>query len=79
LSVDGANARVGYAVEAELAKGEQAARTSGAALERATPFLRARLAALLDLKRLPRLSFTFIGVQQADVPPEREEGEPWSD
>jgi ribosome-binding factor A len=64
LSPDGASARVGYAVEAELAGGQHAARSAAVAVARATPFLRARLADLLDLKHMPRLSFTFIGVRQ---------------
>jgi ribosome-binding factor A len=68
LSIDGGHARIAYAVQAplgeaplgEAARVEQASR---AALVRATGFLRARLADLLHLKRLPTLAFTFVGVQ----------------
>jgi ribosome-binding factor A len=38
--------------------------SSREALARATGFLRARLAALLELRRLPKLSFVFVGVQE---------------
>jgi ribosome-binding factor A len=64
LSVDGGHARISYVVEAPLAAQGQVERAAGDALARATGFLRARLAALLDLKRLPKLSFTFVGVQE---------------
>ena len=53
LSPDYRSARVRYVLRgdtAELAKVERA-------LERATPFLRARLGEALDLKRLPELVF----------------------
>lgn len=75
LSVDGGHARIGYVVEATLAEEQQIERASSVALARATGFLRVRLAALLDLKRLPKLSFTFVGVQEpgAGTPG----GEPW--
>jgi ribosome-binding factor A len=69
LSPDGGNARIAYAVQAALAVEEQVKAASRDALARANGFLRARLASLLDLKRLPKLSFTFLGV--------REGGEPW--
>lgn len=62
LSPDGGHARVGYVVEAPLGKEHQAKQRTQMALERAAGFLRARLASQLDLKRLPRLTFTFIGV-----------------
>lgn len=64
LSVDGGHARVAYAVEAPLNDARRVERSSRDALGRATGFLRARLAELLDLKRLPTLTFTFVGVQQ---------------
>lgn len=71
LSPDGALARIPYVVEAALADQRQVERSSREALARATGFLRARLAALLDLKRLPRLSFTFVAVHEpgAAAPP----------
>lgn len=64
LSSDGGHARVPYAVVAplhlELARGKE----SAAGLARASAFLRARLAQQLNLKRLPKLSFTFVGVTE---------------
>jgi len=77
LSVDGGHARVGYAAEAPLADAKRVERLSGEALGRATGFLRARLAELLGLKRLPRLSFTFVGVQAPGVCVYEEGTEPW--
>ena len=73
LSPDGGSARIAYAVEASAATEQQVARGSREALARAIGFLRARLASLLNLKRLPKLSFTFLGVRER--PPEG--GEPW--
>jgi ribosome-binding factor A len=75
LSVDGGHARIGYVVQAALAAQRQVEGASRDALARATGFLRARLASLLELKRLPRLSFTFVGVLEpgASTPG----GEPW--
>jgi ribosome-binding factor A len=61
LSPDGKHARVSYAVRGgadEAAIG----RTSKAAFTRAAGFLRSRLAAGLNLKRTPQLSFVFIGL-----------------
>lgn len=78
LSVDGGHARVAYAVEARLGDAARVERASRDALARACGFLRWRLAELLDLKRLPTFTFTFVGVQeQAAVAPEVEGGEPW--
>jgi ribosome-binding factor A len=78
LSVDGGHARVGYAVEAALGDASRVERTSRDALGRATGFLRARLAELLHLKRLPTLTFTFVGVQPKDAAPAAVEGGgPW--
>jgi ribosome-binding factor A len=64
LSVDGGHARIGYVVETQLSAERQVELASRDALARATAFLRARLAGRLDLKRLPKLSFTFVGVQE---------------
>lgn len=75
LSVDGGHARVAYSVIAQLADEQRVGRAAREALVRATGFLRARLAALLDLKRLPKLSFTFVGVQEPGAGAEG--GEPW--
>jgi len=63
LSIDGGHARIAYAVEAPLGEAASVEPASRAALVRATGFLRARLADLLHLKRLPTLTFTFVGVQ----------------
>ena len=62
LSPDGGHARVAYAVTAMLSREQEAARTSKSGLARATPFLRARMAEHLQLKKLPQLTFTFVGV-----------------
>lgn len=68
LSPDGGHVRLAYVVEAPLAQERDVRRTTRAALERATGFLRARLAAQLDLKHLPKLSFTFVGVVEGGAP-----------
>jgi ribosome-binding factor A len=73
LSPDGGHARVAYAVVAALDREQAIAQASRAGLARATRYLRARLAQQLDLKKLPQLSFTFVGVTTADVVG----GEPW--
>ncbi len=80
LSLDCGHARVAYAVQAATTPCDlaQAERGSRDALGRATGFLRARLADLLGLKRLPTLTFTWVGVYEpagaADPSPG---GEPW--
>jgi ribosome-binding factor A len=62
LSPDGGHARVAFVVEGHL--GEEAARKhqAQAALTRAGGFVHARLASHLNLKRTPKLTFTFIGM-----------------
>ncbi len=78
LSIDGGHARIAYAVEATLRDAAWIERLSRDALGRATGFLRARLGDLLDLKRLPTLTFTFVGVQEPEVSSDRAKGgEPW--
>ena len=67
LSLDGGHARIPYAVVARLEEEEDVKRTSQAGLLRATGFLRARLAQQLDLKKLPKLTFTFVGVVQPEA------------
>jgi ribosome-binding factor A len=62
LSPDGGHARVAYAVVALLGREQEVGRTSKSGLARATPFLRARMAQHLQLKKLPQLTFTFVGV-----------------
>ena len=61
LTSDGKNARASYAVRST---GDEAdvGRATKAAFSRAAGFLRARVAASLNLKRTPQLSFTFIGL-----------------
>jgi ribosome-binding factor A len=61
LSPDGKNARVSYAVRS-AGREAAVARASKEAFLRAAGFLRARVAASLNLKRTPQLSFTFIGL-----------------
>jgi ribosome-binding factor A len=66
LSVDYRNARVHFALRAsEGAIGSQRG-PAERALVRATPFLRARLAEAVDLKRVPELRFVFDGVAADD-------------
>lgn len=77
LSVDGGHARIAYTVEALLSDERRVEGASREALARATGFVRARLAALLDLKRLPKLSFTFVGVHEPGASGPTEGGEPW--
>jgi ribosome-binding factor A len=64
LSVDYRNARVHFVFGLGDAEGELARERPRVerALARATPFLRARLADALDLKRVPDLRFVFDGV-----------------
>jgi ribosome-binding factor A len=76
LSPDGGHARVAYAVAAPLHREQEIHRTSKAGLVRATGFLRARLAQQLDLKRLPKLTFTFVGVLQSQGGSDTSGGEP---
>ncbi len=76
LSVDGGHARIGYVVEAQLGARRHVEHTTREALARATSFLRARLASLLNLKRLPKLSFTFVGVHEPGATGPKG-GEPW--
>ncbi|AKU98808.1 hypothetical protein AKJ09_05472 [Labilithrix luteola] len=71
LSPDYRHARVHFSLRTPLALGhaagnpatEAALRGSAErALTRATPFLRARLAEAIDMKRVPELRFVFDGV-----------------
>ncbi len=55
LSVDYRHLRVHYTYA-----GRTPSRVLGARLERVTPFLRARLADAVDLKRVPELSFIVM-------------------
>lgn len=58
LSVDYRHARVHFA----LAAGAEERRVVERALARVTPFLRARLADAVEMKRIPDLRFVFDGV-----------------
>ncbi len=76
LSVDYRNARVHFGtIGAE--EGTRGEAEVARALTRATPFLRARLADALDLKRVPDLRFVFDGVL-ATAPEDEEEESPCS-
>lgn len=66
LSPDGGHARVAYAVAAPLHLEQQRGRTSKEGLVRATGFLRSRLAEHLNLKKLPKLTFAFVGILQQE-------------
>jgi ribosome-binding factor A len=63
LSVDYRHARVHFVLSA-LADPRSAQR----ALERATPFLRARLAESVEMKRVPDLRFVFDGIVEGESP-----------
>jgi len=69
LSVDYRNARVHFVVRGAASIDAHAV---GRALQRATPFLRARVAEAVEMKRVPELRFVFDGVE----PPEDEGGAP---
>lgn len=62
LSIDYRHARIHFALPSG-AEGRQAAER---AFVRATPFLRARLAEAIDMKRTPDLRFVFDGVALSD-------------
>lgn len=62
LSVDYRHARVHFA----LTTGIEQRRTVERALVRVTPFVRARLADAIDMKRTPDLRFVFDGVALPD-------------
>jgi ribosome-binding factor A len=66
LSVDYRNARVHFALSAAAgAEPRPAPPEVQRALQRATPFLRARLAEAVDMKRTPELRFVFDGASPA--------------
>ncbi len=66
LSVDYRQARVHFATLGDRRGGSRRGGEEDRALGRATPFLRARLADALDLKRVPDLRFLFDGALAAD-------------
>jgi ribosome-binding factor A len=61
LSVDYRHARVHFVLTGPLVEPRLAQRS----LERATPFLRARLAEAIEMKRIPDLRFVFDGIESA--------------
>ncbi len=67
LSPDGGHARIAYAAAAPLHCEQERGRATREGLARATGFLRSRLAQQLNLKKLPMLTFTFVGVVQNDA------------
>ncbi len=64
LSADAGHARVAFALEGQLGREAELRRGATASLAGVTRFLRARLAQQLQLKRVPALSFTFVGVTE---------------
>ena len=72
LSVDYRHARVHFVLSSARSAEVRAIER---ALERATPFLRARLADAIEMKRVPDLRFVFDG---AAPPPEDESASPRS-
>ena len=71
LSVDYRHARVHFVLSGAVSA---TFRSVERALERATPFLRARLADAIEMKRVPELRFVFDGVAS----PEDQGGTPCS-
>jgi ribosome-binding factor A len=61
LSVDYRNARVHFVLRGSA----DSRRAAEQAFGRATPFLRARLADAIEMKRIPDLRFVFDGVEPA--------------
>lgn len=85
LSVDYRHARVHFVLAAEEGSRSPADGSGGAhprrgsaerALVRATPFLRARLADAIDMKRTPDLRFVFDGLA---LPQAKGAGGSWSE
>jgi ribosome-binding factor A len=71
LSVDYRHARVHFVLCDHLTADARAAQR---ALERATPFLRARLADAIEMKRVPDLRFVFDGISAQDESADGDEG-----
>jgi ribosome-binding factor A len=66
LSPDYRHARVHFALQLSLEEASQRRVVVERALARATPFLRARLADAIDLKRVPDLRFVFDATAALD-------------
>ncbi len=62
LSVDYRHARVHFVLRGSTVEPRLVQR----ALERATPFLRARIAEAVEMKRVPELRFVFDGIEPGD-------------
>lgn len=75
LSFDGGQARVPYVVRGVLSAEAVRSRDTRSALLRAAAFLRTQLALQLDLEKVPKLAFTFVGMTE----PAPEGGEPCLD
>jgi len=72
LTPDGRNARIGFTLPPELASTGPA--PAEEALKRSSGFIRSQLALGLDLKRVPRLRFVYVGVAPRELSgPEAEE------
>ena len=71
LSVDYRHAKVHFVLTGAAVIGAPAAQR---ALARASPFLRARLAEAIEMKRVPELRFVFDGME-----PSGTGGAPWSE
>ncbi|ACL63734.1 ribosome-binding factor A [Anaeromyxobacter dehalogenans 2CP-1] len=69
LSLDGAEARIGYALEVPRGEGQGAECEAAEALARAAPLLRARLAEVIDLPVLPSLTFALERVREVPRAP----------
>jgi ribosome-binding factor A len=67
LSLDGGHARIAYVVTGAPSDEHALQHRAEAGLKRASGFFRARLARL-ELKKLPKLSFTFVGVTEGGEP-----------
>jgi ribosome-binding factor A len=68
LSVDYRHARVHYALRGTEAEARARRATVDRAFARATPFLRARLAEAIEMKRVPDLRFVFDTALLEDEP-----------
>ena len=71
LSVDYRHAKVHFVLTGAAVVGATAAQR---ALARASPFLRARLAEAIEMKRVPDLRFVFDGMEPSETG-----GAPWSE
>jgi ribosome-binding factor A len=68
LSVDYRHARVHYVLQGSEIGAREPRAVVDRAFARVTPFLRARLAEAIDMKRIPDLRFVFDGVAMKEEP-----------